>query len=255
MTILAESKQVMTLITGADKGIGYATAEALGKKGQFILVGARDQERGQKAVQKLAKAGAQAVFVQLDVTNKDQIKAAADRIKADYGYLNILINNAGIALGNHAPASKASTDSMRQEFDVNFFGLIDVTQAMLPLLEKGKPAKIINVSSNMGSLGLATDPSSRFYKVNSVGYQASKASVNFFTITLSKELTDEGITVNSVNPGWTATSFGGRPASAPKPAGMQDVATGAAQIIKLASAPLDDLQTGTFTENAGRLPW
>lgn len=252
---MTESKQVITLITGADKGIGFETAKELGQKGQHILVGARDQQRGEKAVEKLEAAGVQATFIQLDVTNKAQIAAAAEKIKADYGYLSILINNAGIAMGQHQPASEMSTETMRQEFDVNFFGLVDVTQAMIPLLKAGQPAKIINVSSNMGSLGLATDPNSRFYNVSSLGYQASKASVDFATILLSKELITEGITVNSVNPGWTATNFGGRSSESIKPAGMQDVAMGAAQIVKMASLPLADPQTGTFTENEGTLPW
>jgi len=252
---MAEKKTVLTLITGADKGIGFATAQALGKKGQHILIGSRNQERGEKAVEQLNAAGIKADFIQLDVTDKAQITAAADKINADYGYLNILINNAGIALDHHQPASKLSTDTIRQDFDVNYFGLIDVTQAMIPLLKAGKPAKIINVSSNMGSMGLASDPSSRFYKVNSLGYQSSKASVNFATIIFSKELATDDITVNSVNPGWTATGFGGRPEDAPAPAGMQDIATGAAQIIKMASLPMDDKTTGTFTENDGTLPW
>ncbi|MCH5461818.1 SDR family NAD(P)-dependent oxidoreductase [Lactobacillus sp. LC28-10] len=252
---MAEEKTTLTLISGADKGIGFATAQELGKRGQHVLIGARNQERGEKAVKQLKDGGIKADFIQLDVTDKAQIKAAAAKIKAEYGYLSILINNAGIAMDHHQPASELSTDTIRQDFDVNYFGLIDVTQAMVPLLKAGRPAKIINVSSNMGSMGLASDPNSRFYKVNSLGYQSSKASVNFATIIFSKELADEGITVNSVNPGWTATGFGGRPEDAPVPTGMQDVAIGAAQIIKMASLPMDDTTTGTFTENAGTLPW
>ncbi|MFC6254863.1 SDR family oxidoreductase [Secundilactobacillus hailunensis] len=252
---MSDKNEIITLITGADKGIGFETAQALGQKGQHVLIGARNQERGEKAVKQLEAAGVKADFIQLDVTDKAQIKTAADKIKTDYGYLSILINNAGIAMDHHQPASQLSTDTIRQDFDVNYFGLIDVTQAMIPLLKAGKPAKIINVASNMGSMGLASDPNSRFYKVNSLGYQSSKASVNFATIIFSKELAADDITVNSVNPGWTATGFGGRPEDAPAPAGMQDVATGAAQIIKMASLPQGDKTTGTFTENAGTLPW
>jgi NAD(P)-dependent dehydrogenase (short-subunit alcohol dehydrogenase family) len=252
---MSDKNEIITLITGADKGIGFETAQALGQKGQHVLIGARNQARGEKAVKQLEAAGVKADFIQLDVTDKAQIKAAADKIKTDYGYLSILINNAGIAMDHHQPASQLSTDTIRQDFDVNYFGLIDVTQAMIPLLKVGKPAKIVNVASNMGSMGLASDPNSRFYKVNSLGYQSSKASVNFATIIFSKELAADDITVNSVNPGWTATGFGGRPEDAPAPAGMQDVATGAAQIIKMASLPQGDKTTGTFTENAGTLPW
>ncbi len=106
----------------------------------------------------------------------------------------------------------------------------------------------------MGSLDLASDPNSKFYNVSSLGYQSSKAAVNFATITFAKELADTNITVNSVNPGWTATAFGGRDTKQPVPDGMQTVQEGARQIVKLASDPRNDLN-GTFTENDGSLPW
>ncbi|PIO84154.1 carbonyl reductase [Loigolactobacillus backii] len=251
---MAETQETITLITGADKGVGFETAKELGQKGQRVIVGSRNVERGHDAIGQLAAAGVKADLVQLDVTDKASIKAAADTIEQEYGYLSILINNAGIAADHHQPASELPTDDIRKDFDVNFFGLIDVTQTMLPLLKKAPSAKIINISSNMGSLGLATDPDSRFFKVSSMGYQASKAAVNFVTISLSKELRDENISVNSVNPGWTATEFGGRPLDSPKIPGMQSVEEGAARIVAIASDP-DNSTTGTFTENAGTLPW
>ncbi|WDF83727.1 SDR family NAD(P)-dependent oxidoreductase [Lacticaseibacillus pabuli] len=247
------ANEVLTLITGSDKGIGFETAKELAKAGQHVLIGARNQVRGESAVQAIREAGGQADFVQLDVTNADQVQAAAKQIQADYGHLNVLINNAGIAADAHQKPSELSIDLIQQDFAVNFFGLIRVTQAMVPLLRAGQPAKIINVTSNMGSFGLATDPNSRFYQVSSLGYQASKAAANFATVDFAKELADEGITVNSVNPGWTATGFGGRDESKPAIPGMQSVAEGAAQIIKLALST--DQTTGTFTENAGKLPW
>lgn len=252
---MADKKETITLITGADKGIGFATAQGLGKIGQHVLIGARDAKRGQAAVDKLQKQGYKASLIMIDVTDQELIKQAVAEIEQKFGYLSSLINNAGVALDHHESAADLSTDTIRQDFDVNFFGMIDVTQAMIPLLKKDLPAKIVNLSSNMGSLTFASDPKSRFYKVSSLGYQASKASVNFFTINLSKELAKSGITVNSVNPGWTATGFGGRPMSMPKIPGMQDVEEGAAQVIKMASLPRDDKTTGTFTENAGKLPW
>ncbi|AMV60389.1 short-chain dehydrogenase/reductase SDR [Pediococcus damnosus] len=247
-------KEIITLITGANKGIGFATAEGLGKLGQHILVGARDAKRGQNAVEKLQAEGYKATFIQLDVTNKAQIQNAADEIKQKFGYLSVLVNNAGITLGHHTKASEMSTDEIRKIFDVNFFGLLDVTQAMVPLLKKGRPAKIVNVSSDMGSLGLATDPQSRFYRISSVGYQASKAAANFATIDFSKELSASDIIVNAVNPGATNTEFGGRPKGLKIP-GMNSVEAGAAQIVKMASLPFDEKVTGTFTENVGTLPW
>lgn len=252
---MADTHEIVTLITGADKGIGFATARGLGKLGQHILVGSRNADRGRAAVEKLQADGIKATLIVLDVTVQDSIKQAAAQIDQQFGYLSILINNAGVAFDRHEAPSLLSTDTIRKEYDVNFFGMIDVTQAMLPLLRKDTPAKIINLSSNMGSFGLTTDPNNRLYNVSAVGYQSSKAAVNFFTVDLSKELADEGITVNSVNPGWTATEFGGRPKDAPKIPGMQDPATGAAQVVKMASLPRGDKTTGTFTELAGKLPW
>lgn len=249
---MAEAK-IVTLITGADKGIGFATAQALAAAGQHVLVGARNQTRGEKAVQAIRDAGGTANFIQLDVTADDQVKAAAAKIQNDYGYLSILINNAGIAVDAHQKPSQLPITQMQQDFAVNFFGLVRVTQAMVPLLRAGKPAKIVNVTSNMGSFGLATDPQSRFYQVSSLGYQASKAAANFATVDFAKELGSEGITVNSVNPGWTATGFGGRDESKPAIPGMQSIQEGAAQVVKMATT--SSRKTLTFTENAGQLPW
>lgn len=243
----------ITLITGVNKGIGFETAKALAAAGHHVLIGARNAEAGKAAADRITVAGGQADFVQLDVTNQQQIDNAARYIREQYGYLNVLINNAGMTADNHQPASTMPVEVMRQDFDVNFFGLVAVTQAMLPLLKAADRARIINLSSNMGSLGLASDPQSRFYAVNSLGYQASKAAVNFATISFSKELAADGIPVNSVNPGWTATTFGGRSLDQPAPDGMQSPATGAAQVIKMALT--DDPATVTFTETAGSLPW
>ncbi|EHO50325.1 oxidoreductase, short chain dehydrogenase/reductase family protein [Lentilactobacillus kisonensis F0435] len=254
MIIMANRNQLLTLITGADKGIGFETATKLGEAGQHVLLGARNAEKGQRAVDRLRSQGFVVDLVVVDVTDKQGIDQAATKIDDEFGHLDILINNAGIALDNHEKASKLSTAIMRKEFDVNFFGLIDVIQAFLPLLQKAKSAKIINLSSNMGSLGLATDPQSQFYNVNSLGYQASKAAVNFATICFAKELAGTNVTVNSVNPGWTATGFGGRNLNEPTPAGMQTPAEGAEQIVKLATDS-KNVMTGTFTESGGTLPW
>ncbi|QEA31067.1 SDR family oxidoreductase [Secundilactobacillus malefermentans] len=248
------TNEIVTLITGANQGVGFETSKELAQKGQHVLLGSRNKERGEKAVQELKKLKLNVDLIQIDVTDKTSIKQAADKINSDYGYLSVLINNAGMTNDAHQKPSLMSTDVMREEYNVNFFGLIDVTQAMLPLLREADSAKIINLSSNMGSLSLASDPKSRFYQVSSLGYQSSKAAVNFATICFSKELADTNITVNSVNPGWTATGFGGRPADALKIPGMQEVEEGAARVVAMASDPNNEV-TGTFTENEGTLPW
>lgn len=248
------AQKVVTLITGAEKGLGLLAAKALSKEGQAIIIGALDEAAAKQAVTEITADGGEASYVNLDVTNHDQVKKASQYVADKYGYLTILINNAGIVTdGPHSPVD-IPMDALRKEFDVNFFGSVDVTQTMVPLLKKAENAQIINLSSNMGSLGLATDPSFPFYNFYSMGYGASKAAVNFETICFSKALKDDGIPVNSVNPGFSDTAFGGRNTNDPKPAGMQSAEEGAAQIIKMASHnPQTD--NATFSENAGQLPW
>ncbi len=248
----AEKKIV--LITGSDKGIGFETAKELGEKGFYVILNARNQEKGEKAVSKLRKIDVSCDLTLFDVTKPEEILGAEKIFNSKYSHLDVLINNAGVAFDNHQKPSKLPVNDIRDEFEVNFFGMISVTQIFLNLLKQADHAKIINISSNMGSLGLATDPHSQFYNVNSLGYQASKASVNFATICFSKELINDGITVNSVNPGWTATEFGGRNLNQPVPDGMQTVKQAAAQIVKIASDSQNSLNC-TFTENAGKLPW
>lgn len=240
----------ITLITGADQGIGYATAQALCAADQTVLVGARDQQRGEAAV---AKLGPNAHFIQLDVTKEDQVAQAAAKINTTFGHLDTLINNAGVALDAHQAADTLPLSTIRADFEVNFFALVSVTQAMIPLLRASQHGKLINVSSNMGSLGLASDPASPFYHASSLGYQSSKAAVNMATINFAKALAGDDIGVYAVNPGWTATGFGGRDVNSPAPSGMQSIETGAAQIVHLATT--DDTPTMSFTENAGSLPW
>ncbi|MFT8410969.1 MAG: SDR family NAD(P)-dependent oxidoreductase [Schleiferilactobacillus perolens] len=238
-----------TLITGGDKGIGLETAKELGLAGQHILLGARRQARGEAAIKVLHRAGVSGVdLILLDVTQEATIQAAARWITAQFGQLNVLINNAGIALDHHESPVTMPLATIRADFEVNFFGAVAVTQAMIPLLRKGAPAKIINVSSEMGSLTNASDPHSRFYRGNALGYQSSKAALNMATVSFSKALAPDHISVNAVNPGHTATDFGGGTASG------QAVTAGAAPIVALARSDAPHM-TGKFIETAGQVPW
>lgn len=248
-------QQTVTLITGANKGMGLEIALELGQRGQTILVGARNRERGQAAVTQLAEQGVRATFIQLDVTDATSIAQAAQQIKTDYGYLSILINNAGAAFDQHQAPATLPTSVMRRDFDINFFGLIDVTQALLPLLLKAPAARIINISSMMGSLTASLMPGAETYRASAVGYQASKAAANMFTVQLAKQLaaTDAAITVNAVDPGMVATEFGGSSAATAQARGAKTPAEGVARTVALATRPTID--TATFTNTHGIVPW
>lgn len=237
---------IVTLITGADKGIGFAAAQALGSRGQTILIGARSEEKGKAAVAKLTSQSIQCEWVQIDVTNQESIDAAVKYVADHYGYLTTLVNNAGIALDAHRSLIDLPLTDIRKDFEVNFFGSIAVTKAFIPLLRNAAHAQIINVSSEMGSLGIISDKNSPFYRGHSIGYQSSKAALNAATITLAKELAP--IRVNSVNPGYTHTDFGGGNSGGHSPS------VGAEPIVSLASEP-DSTQTSTFMGKDGPLPW
>ncbi|WP_367295780.1 SDR family NAD(P)-dependent oxidoreductase [Levilactobacillus yonginensis] len=234
---------IKTLITGADRGMGYELALELGLKGQHIYVGSRNLAHGQAAVARLEAAGVQAQTVQLDVTDHESIVDA----KTSIPNLDILINNAGIAVDHETKPSELSLDAIRQDFNVNYFGLIDVTQVFLPLLKAAPAGRIINISSAVGSLTLASDASTSIHKLQASGYQASKSAVNMFTVKLAAELEGTPVTVNAVNPGWVDTSFGGG-------GGNRTVQVGVARTVELATS--DTLtDSGTFSDIDGIVPW
>ena len=146
---MSENKKTV-LITGANKGLGFKTARQLGAKGYTVLVGARDETRGAEAIAKLKNEGFDADFVKIDVTNAETIKSAAEKVGEKYGKLDVLINNATIALDSTEKASELSSDIIRKTFDTNFFGVIAITQAFLPLIKKSESGRIVNVSSGLG---------------------------------------------------------------------------------------------------------
>jgi len=237
----------ITLITGADRGMGFELAKELGQHGQHVLVGARNQERGNAAVDALRKQKINADLILIDVTDEATITAAQQTIASEFGHLDILINNAGLTLDNWEKPFTLALDKIRGDFDVNFFGLVSVTQHMLPLLRQATSAKILNISSAVGSLTIASDPTSSVYQHPSFGYQASKAAVNMFTIDLANELKDTHITVNAVNPGWVATdsAVGGGP---------KTIEEGVARTVELALQS-DNTLNGTFSDVDGIVPW
>ncbi len=236
----------VALITGANKGIGLEIARQLGQNGLTVLVGARDAARGEAAVQTLQSEGVDARFLALDVTNQSTIEAAAQTIEADFGRLDVLVNNAGVAL-EAAPASSADIEVVRRTFETNFFGVVAVTQALLPLMRKSEAGRIVNVSSGLGSLTEMSNSSYQYYAVNPFGYGASKSALNAFTMSLAKELRETPIKVNSADPGYTATDLNGH-------SGPQTVPEGARSAVRLALLP-EDGPTGGFFEDKGPLAW
>jgi NAD(P)-dependent dehydrogenase (short-subunit alcohol dehydrogenase family) len=246
---MSEETKKIALITGANKGIGLETARQLGKLGITVLVGARDLAKGEAAVAELKKDGVDARAVKLDVDNSADYEAVNKLIEKDYGRLDILINNAGIMLdgrkGNET--TKTSQDVLRKTFNTNFFAVVGLTQALLPLLKKSLGGRIVNLSSILGSNTLHATPGSFIYDAKTFAYDASKAALNSFTIHLAHELKDTKIKVNSAHPGWVKTEMGGEGA-------QLDVETGAKTSVELATLQ-DSGPNGAYVHLGKPLPW
>ncbi len=239
----------VVLVTGANKGIGFEVSRALGKAGFTVLLGARDAARGEEAAQKLRAEELDVQYVQADLERaRETATALAEKIGSEYGYLDVLVNNAGIAAtGADGPASRASVSAMKRIFDTNFFGTVEFTQPLLPLLKAAPAARIVNVSSGLGSLEINTDPSSPFYGVKSLGYNASKAALNMFTVNLAWELRETKVKVNSVSPGYVATDLNNH-------IGPGTAADGAIAILEYAQVGEDGPTAGFFHKD-GAYGW
>lgn len=237
----------IALVTGANKGIGFEIARQLGKAGMHVLVGARNSIAGGSAAAQLNDEGIKARFVHVDLENDATIRAATRMIDAEYGRLDTLVNNAGCRDTADSAPGRADIEAVRHTFEVNFFGALAITQAMLPLLRRASSARIVNVSSELGSLTLNNDPAWEFSHVKLLGYNASKAALNMLTVQLAAELQDLGIKVNSANPGFTATDLNGH-------RGHQTVEQGAIAAVRLALLA-EDGPTGGFFSARQQVPW
>jgi NAD(P)-dependent dehydrogenase (short-subunit alcohol dehydrogenase family) len=240
----------VALVTGANKGIGKEIARQLGGLGMTVLLGARDTERGQKAAEELRAGGADVRYLHLDVTDEATVSAAAGRVGEEFGRLDVLVNNAGIATEwGHLP-SETSATLVRRAYDVNVFGVIAVTHAMLPLLRRSPAARIVNLSSNLGSLSLHADPEQHGHIGGSgmlLAYCSSKSALNAITLQYANELRGSGILVNAVNPGYCATDLNGH-------RGILPAAEGAKVPVQAATLG-EDGPTGTFFGADGPVPW
>ncbi len=241
---LAEPR--VALITGANKGIGLEIARQLGRQGITVLLGAREKARGQESAEKLGAEGIDARSIPLDVTRQESIDRAARRIEEEFGRLDILVNNAGVFIDD-APPSGLDMDALRRTFEINFFGPVVVTKAMLLLLRKSPAGRIVNMSSGLGSLTQTSDPRWEFSHLNLLAYNSSKTALNAATVQFAQELRDTSIKVNSADPGYTATDMNHY-------RGTRSVEQGARAAVRLATLP-EDGPTGGFFDEEGALPW
>jgi len=229
----------ITLITGANKGLGYETARRLTELGQRVILGARDSERGQAAADALGIR-----FVPIDVTIDASVAAAVADIKSHEGHIDTLINNAGVA-GPSVSAEELTGTQAARVFQTNVVSIVRVTSAFLPLLKRAPAPSIINVSSGMGSLAIVHDPDRVESKIIAPLYTASKAAVTMLTVQYAKAL--PGVRVNAADPGYTATDLNGR-------RGTQTVTEGTDAIVTLATEP-PDAGTGRFIDRYNTIGW
>ncbi|MGA0566885.1 SDR family NAD(P)-dependent oxidoreductase [Rathayibacter sp. KR2-224] len=247
----------IALVTGANQGVGFQVTKELVANGVTVFLGSRDLARGETAAQQIGEG---ALPLQLDVTDRESIAAAAQRIEDEFGRLDLLVNNAGISrahrgdgdfLKDYAEANKASTaslDEIRSVWETNVFGTLAVYQATLPLLRKSSDARIVNVSSGVGSLTDNADPSFPYHSMFGPVYPASKAAENAIALSMMVELESTDIKVNLVSPAFTATNLNGF-------AGTESVEDGSREVVRVCLLGPDG-PTGTFTrwENTP-IPW
>ncbi len=228
-----------TLITGANKSLGFETARRLAEAGHTIYLGSRDEQRGKEAADRIG-----ARLVQIDVTSDDSVQAAVAVIRDEAGHLDVLVNNAGI-VGSRKPAGEVTAADLQATYDTNVFGVVRVTQAFLPLLAASSAPVIVNVSSGLGSLAVTSDPARFESTFVNLEYQSSKAALNMLTVQYAKAF--PAMRINVVDPGYTATDFN-------QHRGTQTVAEGAEIIVRMASIGPGG-PTGGYFSAAGPVPW
>ncbi|CAM1504924.1 Fc.00g025150.m01.CDS01 [Cosmosporella sp. VM-42] len=246
---MSSDSRPLALVTGATQGIGLAVAKILASKHSYrVLLDARDVKAGEKIVSELREARHEASVIQLDLSSQSSIEAAIATIERDYGYLDVLVNNAGILLDFDASLSK--WELYNRTFTINVIGTGVLTEGLVPLLLQTKvgPPRIVFVSSTMGSLEVSQDKSTPWYNIDYKAYDASKAAVNMLTINFSRVLESAGGKVNSVCPGYINTGLTRNDQRGETPE------AGATRIVEMSTLGQDG-PTGTFSSRLGPVRW
>jgi NAD(P)-dependent dehydrogenase (short-subunit alcohol dehydrogenase family) len=246
---MAAEKKI-AFITGGNRGLGLETARQLGKQKVKVVIGSRDVEKGKAAAEKLRAEGADVEAIRFDITKPADYQEAYKYFDKSFGKLDILINNAGVskeAFGTPNNASSVAKEVLRETFETNFFGTIELTQVLLPLIKKAPEGRIVNLSSILGSLALHADPKSPIYGFKALAYDASKTALNAFTVHLAAELKDTKVKVNSAHPGWVKTEMG-------TDAAPMEIPDGAKTSVQLALLPANG-PTGGYFHMGESLPW
>ncbi|GAA2777157.1 SDR family NAD(P)-dependent oxidoreductase [Saccharopolyspora taberi] len=233
----------VALITGATAGIGRVVARELAARGMTTLLGYRNRERGERVAAELGADG-RVIPVHLDVTRESTIAAAAEWIEAEFGVLDVLVNNAGVNVGSNVP-SEVTAEDMRQVYETNVVGVVATTHAMLPLLSRAEAARVVNVSSQLGSLALASAPDNPWHSL--LAYHSSKSALNMLTVHYAREFADTPMKINSVCPGRCATAINDF-------TGTRTPEQGAEVVLRFATLGPDG-PTGGFFNDEGRIGW
>lgn len=246
---MKNSQTKVALITGANRGLGFETAKQLGEQGVTVVVAARQLSSAKVAAEKLIAQGIDAHAVQLDVTKADERIAVGNYLSEKFGKLDILINNAGVAPKSLFEPKNLDTtaEEFHYIFNTNLFSIVYLTKELVPLLKKSEAGRIVNLSSILGSLGIHAQEDSPIAGFRILSYNASKASLNMFTVQLAEELKGTNIKVNSAHPGWVKTDMGGEEA----PMAITD---GAKTSVQLALVG-EDGPNGKFIHLGDELPW
>lgn len=247
---MSTTQQRIAFITGANRGIGFETARHLGEQGIKVIIGARDEAKGLEAVAQLKAEGVAAEYLHYDAASANSPLAVAEALQSRFGRLDILINNAGILKEELIGQNNTLTvnqDTLKETFEANFFAVIALTQALLPLLQQSPAGRIVNLSSILGSQTLHSTPDSPIDVAKGLAYNASKTALNMFTIHLAHALKNSRIKVNSAHPGWVKTELGG-------PDAPMEISDSWKTSVRLATLDDNGPNGGYFHEDQA-LPW